>query len=59
MKCKWCKNGCQFEVGVLSFIIDGKGGSFYACENCLKEHGREENYEVPSPYNDLLIRLGI
>lgn len=66
-KCKWCKRSAD-EIrwdnddktqNKIHAILPWNGPLFFACDECLKEHGRGEEYEVPSPYHDLLVSLGV
>ena len=59
MKCKWCESEGRFGDRHIRLFYAKNGGDFYACDKCLIEHGREDDYDVPSPYNDLLIELGV
>ncbi len=59
MKCKWCNEKYYWGPNHLHYILAKKRKPFYACDKCLKEHGREEDYDIPSPFNDLLAELGV
>lgn len=68
MMCKWC----EWTLGEIVYCAKvtkvpnkvhafwpGDGTVFFACDECLKKHGRTEKYEVPSGYDDLLVSLGV
>ncbi len=62
MECDYCKmDGFKaWMYGIpLRLIYPKKGKSFLLCDNCLVCHGLEYDYDVPSPFHDLLIELGM